>query len=61
MDALNKRLNVNLDNFTVVNNAIDTAVFDKILLENKNELLLYRTYPNKKEFHFKKNKKKLII
>ena len=35
MDTLNKRLHLNQENFTVANNAIDTAVFDKILLENK--------------------------
>ncbi len=35
MDALNQRLNLKQVNFTIVNNAIDTAAFDKILLENK--------------------------
>lgn len=37
IDALNKRLNLRQENFTVVNNAIDTAVFDKILAENSIE------------------------
>jgi len=35
MEALNNRLGLELENFTVINNAIDTSVFDKILNTNK--------------------------
>ena len=34
MDALNNRLNLQQKNFSVVNNAIDTAAFDKVLKSN---------------------------
>lgn len=36
LKSLNLRLSVNLDNYMVVNNAIDTKVFDEISLNNKN-------------------------
>lgn len=58
MDALNKRLELKQENFTVVNNAIDTVVFDKILnnnnIEKKNDLITFvaRIDPRKNQLRF---------
>lgn len=35
MDALNKRLGLNLKNYTIANNAIDVSVFDEVIAKNK--------------------------
>jgi glycosyltransferase involved in cell wall biosynthesis len=58
MEALNNRLGLELENFTVVNNAIDTSVFDKILdtnkIEKKNDLITFvaRIDPRKNQLTF---------
>lgn len=58
MDALNERLGLKQENFTVVNNAIDTAVFDEILtnnqIEKQNDLITFvaRIDPRKNQLSF---------
>ena len=58
LDALNNRLGLDQENFTVVNNAIDTAVFDNILennkIEKKNDLITFvaRIDPRKNQLRF---------
>lgn len=60
MEALNSRLNVNLENYMVVNNAIDTKVFDEILLNNRCEkednliIFVARIDPRKNQNNFLK-------
>jgi len=58
MDALNNRLSLKQENFTVVNNAIDTAVFDEILesnnIEKRDDLITFvaRIDPRKNQLSF---------
>jgi len=60
MNALNNRLGLNLKNYSIVNNAIDTSVFDKIIASNKivknNNLITFvaRIDPRKNQLNFLK-------